>query len=597
MASEIEKGRITVKKIFTLVLATMMCLLFIMTSCSSSPSVTGDQENNNSTPNGNNPDTSKEGSENAQNSDVPEYLNLETDGLTAPIVKGDKIKINVAISKAPTQGEAKQIWLWEYFRQFHNIDAQVEQVPDSAEYRKLAFASGDLPDLILNMGVTNVEIMNYGVNGGLILQADKYIDKYMPNLSAIYAEHPEFREEITAPDGHIYGFGQISDPKDETRGSQYFINCKWLEELGMEMPKTLDEFIDTLRAFKKNYPDSVPFNGGYNANNPCLAILSAYGWITQDPKGLSASLRNGQVVFPYGDREIYGEYLKTMNTLYEEELMSHDFYTIENIAVNANVASGNAGTYTTAPWTANPDVYMDWDTPEPFTSKYNSEKIWPGRQGYVNNSFWIMSSQTKYPELLCKWADFWYNEQGMALAHYGPPIGSKYDTYGLIEGWKWNEKTSWIEYPEVVNDKENKYNGMENPYRQQHIMIGTGVNFGDIRDFFGATAALVGVDYKREWTADSLDFRHYYTVAQHEKPYYIEPYPGNVFFTPEVNQRITDLQSVINAYVETESAKFITGARKLTEEELKNYFDGLDKLGYQEYLKYYFDYYSEYKSK
>ncbi|TBL69106.1 extracellular solute-binding protein [Paenibacillus thalictri] len=541
--------------------------------------------------------TSPSNPETKNDSNVPNYLNLETNGISAPIVKGDKIKINVAVSKQPTQGDASQIWIWEYFRKFHNIDAKVDQISNPAEYRNITFASGDLPDLILNMGVTNVDIMNYGAKNGLILQVDKYIDKYMPNLSAIFAKNPEYRKQITAPDGHIYGFGQISDPNDETRNAGYFINSKWLKELGMEKPKTLEEFTDMLRAFKKKYPNSIPFNGGYNAYNPTLPILGAYGWITLDPKGLSPSLRNGQVVFPYGDREVYGEYLKTLNTFYKEDLMSHDFFTLDSKKVSANVAGGIAGTFTTAAWQANPAVFMDWDTPEPLTSKYNSKKLWPGRQGYVNNSFWIISAKTKYPELLCKWADFWFSEKGMALAHYGPPAGSKeFDTYGLTQGWVWNKEKNWLEYPEVNNDPGNKYNGQENGYRQQKIMMGTGVNFGDIRDFFGATASLAGINYKREWTPNSLDFRHYYTMAQSQKPYYTEPYPGNVFFSVDDNQKIVDLQSVINAYVESESAKFITGARPLNDGELNKYFDQLDKLGYQKYLSFYVDYYKKFKS-
>lgn len=584
------------KKLIPL-LSILLCALFVFSACAP-PS----QQPENTTGGGSTPtaaQTTAGGNEPepaATDANIPSYINMESNGLNAPMVLGDKIKINVAVSKSPTQADASEIWLWEYFRQYHNIDAQVEQVQDSGEYRKLAFASGDLPDLIANMGVNNVEIMTYGVGEKMILAVDPYIDTYMPNLSGIYAVNPEYRSEITAPDGHIYGFGMVSDPNDETRNGGFYVHSKWLDELGMSLPTTLDEFVDMLRAFKANYPDSIPFNGGYSAHNPGVAVLGAFGWITKDAKGLSASLRNGEVVFPYADREVYGEYLKTMNTLYTEELMSRDFYVLEGTAVTANVASGKAGTYTTAPWGANPDVYMDWDTPEPLTSQWNDKKIWAGRQGYINNSFWIISAETKYPELLCKWADFWFNESGMALAHYGPPIGSDFEMYGLTEGWQWKDDINWIEYPEVVNDTAGRYNGMENPYRQQHIMIGTGVNFGDIRDFFGATAALANIDYVREWTEDSLDFRHYYTVVKNQKPYYVEPYPGNVFFSEEVNQAITDLQSVINAYAEAETAKFITGARPLTEEELTKYFDELDKLGYQEYLQYYVDYYNEYTS-
>ena len=45
-----------------------------------------------------------------------------------------------------------------------------------------------------------------------------------------------------------------------------------------------------------------------------------------------------------------------------------------------------------------------------------------------------------------------------------------------------------------------------------------------------------------------------------------------------------------------EIAKFVTGSRPITEEELTNYFDTLQGLGAEEYLQNYSDYYSALKS-
>lgn len=526
--------------------------------------------------------------------DTPSYLNLESNGVNMPMVKesGD-VTLNVVISQAATQGDAKDIWLWEYFRRVHNININVEQVQDADEYKNLAFASGDLPDIIINMNLTTSDLVTYGTEEGLLLPIDQYIDGYMPNLKVLYDEHPEWKEKITAPDGHIYGMGQISDPNDETRNSSIHIYIKWLEELGLQMPQTMDEFMNVMRAFKKAHPESIPFNGGYNADNPCLILLSGLGFVTNDAKALSPALRNSQVTFPYGDKEAYPEYLRLMNTLYTEDLMSHDFYSLKATDNKANVAMGLAGVYTGAPWAASPDVYMDWNAATPLTSAYNSAKVWPNNSGAFSVSRWAISSQTKYPELCCKLLDFFFNHTGLVLAFYGPMTGGEYDTYGMTSGWHWDDKSKWIVYDDIVNDKENRYGGMENPYRQQKIMIFTGVQLGDIRTFFEDVAAMAKADYKRVWSYDSLDFRHYAGIVDNIKPYFTEGYPGIVFFPQNINQRITDLKSVINAFVESETAKFVTGARQLTQDELDKYFTDLDKLGYQEYLKYYADYYSE----
>lgn len=526
---------------------------------------------------------------------APDYLNLDSNGIDAPMVKeGANVSLTVTMFQAATQAKAEEIWLWEYFKRYHNINFAIEQVMDRAEYKNLAFASGDIPDIMLGLDLTAAELVTYGQEEGMLLPIDEYIDPYMPNLKALYDEHPEWKDFITLPDGHIYGMGQISDPLDETRNGSYYINSKWLGELGLNMPKTIDEFVDTMRAFKQAYPDSIPFNGGYNAANPCMPLILGYGWLTRDSKGLSPAIKKGEIIFPYGDREVYGEYLKTLNTLYAENLMSHDFYSLDDASVKANVALGVAGTYTTAPWAANTEVFMNWDTPEPLTSAFNSEKLWHSNSA---NAFtagrYAISADTKYPELACKLLDFFFTGEGIVLAFYGPMQGSVYDTYGMTSGWRWDESIKWIVYDDILNDKENRYGGMENMYRQQKIMLFTGVSLGDIRFFFEDVAAMAGSDYQRIWSLDSLDFRHYATTVASLKPYFKDTYPGLVFFSQEINTRVTDLRTIINSFVESESAKFVTGARSLTDDELAKYFDQLDALGYQELLGYYVDYYAE----
>lgn len=527
--------------------------------------------------------------------EAPAYLNLESDSVTTPMVlDGQQVELDVVISQAPTQGNAEDIWLWKYFENEHNIKVNVEQVSDAAEYKNLALSTGDFPDIMINMGVTTADLVTYGQEEGMFLKIDEYIDPYMPNLKAIYDEHPDYRQAITAPDGHIYSLGGIADPNDETRNGGMYIHSKWLNELGLEMPETVEDFMEVMRAFQKAHPKGVAFSGGYDAYNPSLILLTAYGFVTKDAQGLSVALRDGEVTFPFGDREAYPEFLKTMNTLYQEGLMSHDFYTLTTTQVNALVASGTAGLYTTAPWTANPEVYMDWDTPFPLTSALNDTRLWPANMGAFGSGFWVINSATEHPELCCKLADFFYNKTGLVYGFYGPMTTDEDLLYGMTSGWYWDDESKWIIYPDILNDKEDRYGGMENPYRQQKIMITTGVSFGDYRTFFEDVAEYAGSDYRREWTLDSLDFRHYATVVANQKPYYTQGYPANVFFDSETNARVIELQSLINAYAESESAKFVTGARPLAEEELDQYFAGLDELGHQEYLGYYRDYYADY---
>ena len=69
-------------------------------------------------------------------------------------------------------------------------------------------------------------------------------------------------------------------------------------------------------------------------------------------------------------------------------------------------------------------------------------------------------------------------------------------------------------------------------------------------------------------------------------------YPKYVFLDEEVALEAADLYTVLQNYMQAETAKFVTGLRSL--EEFPQYLKELDAMGLQEYLGYYADYYAKY---
>src|SRR5699024_6042142 len=90
------------------------------------------------------------------------------------------------------------------------------------------------------------------------------IDEYAPNFKKILDENPVIKDAITMPDGNIYSFPLISDPEFASHRIQArpFINEKWLDELGIDMPQTTEEFHDFLTAVKEDL-GKTPFGGPY----------------------------------------------------------------------------------------------------------------------------------------------------------------------------------------------------------------------------------------------------------------------------------------------------------------------------------------------
>lgn len=78
-----------------------------------------------------------------------------------------------------------------------------------ADKKNLALAQfGNLPDGLFNAGMNDYDLLRYAKQG-IIIPVEHLIDKYMPNLKAIFEKYPEYRTMCTAPDGHIYSFPWI----------------------------------------------------------------------------------------------------------------------------------------------------------------------------------------------------------------------------------------------------------------------------------------------------------------------------------------------------------------------------------------------------
>ncbi|MEF2596860.1 MAG: ABC transporter substrate-binding protein, partial [Lachnospiraceae bacterium] len=78
-----------------------------------------------------------------------------------------------------------------------------------SDKKNLALAQfGNLPDGLFNAGMSDYDLLRYAKQG-IIIPLENLIDKYMPNLQAVFEKYPEYRTMCTAPDGHIYSFPWI----------------------------------------------------------------------------------------------------------------------------------------------------------------------------------------------------------------------------------------------------------------------------------------------------------------------------------------------------------------------------------------------------
>ncbi|WP_010677743.1 ABC transporter substrate-binding protein [Bacillus timonensis] len=284
------------------------------------------------------------------------------------------------------------------------------------EKRNLALASGELPDAIMDAAFSDYDLLKYAKDG-TIVPVEDLIEQYMPNLQKVLEEAPEYRSMITAPDGHIYSFPWIEELGSGKERIQVvddlpWINVEWLNNLGLEMPKTTEELKEVLIAFKTQDP-----NGNGEADEIPLSFIINHGG--EDPAFLFASFGlgdnwdhtvvtdDGEVVFTAA-QEGYKEGMKFFNELHElglidVEAFEHDW--------NKYVAKGKDHKY---------GLYFTWDKGN-ITGMNDSYDVMPplaGPSGEVNvaqtNGFgldrgrMVITSSNKNLELTAKWIDKLY---------------------------------------------------------------------------------------------------------------------------------------------------------------------------------------------
>jgi putative aldouronate transport system substrate-binding protein len=199
-----------------------------------------------------------------------------------------------------------------------NTKLNVSWVPASSYTDKLSVtvASGELPTVIVALEPKASFIIN-SARTGMFWEVGPYLKEY-PNLSKM----SEIVLKNVSIDGKIYG---LYRERDLARFG-LMIRQDWLNNLGMQPPKTLDELYNVLKAFKTGDPDK---NGKDDTIGLAVGMqgsaLAGFRDILAYMGGPNEwELKDGKLV-PAHMTEAYVETMKFYKKLYDEKLINQDF--------------------------------------------------------------------------------------------------------------------------------------------------------------------------------------------------------------------------------------------------------------------------------
>lgn len=319
-----------------------------------------------------------------------------------------------------------------------HIEWEVIKGSDWDTKLNLMFASGEYPDIILAANSKGID-EEFGVTQNLIIPVDELTEKYMPNYTErIKAEEEDPTLGLVASDGKKYSVGYLVAQNINTN-QPFFINQEWLDTLGLDMPQSLDELTDALRAFKLEDPngngeaDEVPLQMGIDTGFYGIRYMLPMFGIPCDPDKW-IYLDDNKKVQLTPIQEGFRDCMEWLHMLFEEELLDPEIISQDINTIETKIKEGNVGFFNAWRLTA-----MGWDDSVAQTCSLYTPVAPEGSQASLYRLMemascgaYVTASNTHVPETM-RWLDSLLETETMFSLYYGPEgTGWEYDEDGKI---------------------------------------------------------------------------------------------------------------------------------------------------------------------
>lgn len=455
------------------------------------------------------------------------------------------------------------ILIWNEYEDMTNIKLEWKdqvQTDSLEEKRNLALAGGTLPDVFYLASMPTTDLYKYGQQG-VFVKLNDLIDEYAPNLKKLMEKDPSIKKAITFPDGNIYSLPSVvSEDFTSVRiaSRPWF---KWLDEVGMDVPETTDEFYEYLKAVKEKDPrgdgTSIPYGG--------TSMGELVSWLAGSFGIQNKGVRNGSIdLDPEDENKIrfypitdeYKELLEYVHKLYSEELIEQNIFSIEWGQYLANASEGVYGST------------IFYDPVELFGEEigkeYESGSALKGPNGHqmftkvsptvVSIGNFVITKENPNPAAAVRWMDYFYSDEGATLYY----MGIEGETYEVTDDGE------YVYTDKILNSPE----GLTFEQELAKYLTWLGGPMGIIKEeyFQGSEAAPASLEAAKK----------------------IEPYiPDEIWpaftYTEEENKFLSSTGTDISKYVAEMQDKFISGDVPFSKWD--DYVQTLESMQLEKYME------------
>lgn len=313
-----------------------------------------------------------------------------------------------------------------------------------SEQVNIRINGGELPDAFMGVGFNNYWLSIYGDDGTFIDLTPYLTEEYMPNLAKILEENPDIKSAITMDDGHIYGLpagermgtagiGAEEDYSIYTIPQFSMINKAWLDELGLDVPTTLDELHTALKAFKDNDMSATYYGNAPGSTIPMSTGFDQWCWgqnifyagfgFTNWPNDVinDLVLRDDGTVEFVCTTDAYRDAVTYFHDWFAEGLMDQEMFSQSDTQLMAKCNQGYVGVST---WWYIEELMGEYADDYVFLPILDgpdgTHNVTVRTGGGINSGNLCITKACKSPLNLLKFFDEWYAPENVMQLQYGP---------------------------------------------------------------------------------------------------------------------------------------------------------------------------------
>ena len=489
------------------------------------------------------------------------------------------VTLTVGIPQSATISDYDNNAFTTYLEEQANVDVEFTYFSSSqSEYTQqlaLMCSAGDtLPDVIVGFNFGHYTVNQYGEDGYFIDLTD-YIEEYAPNYKKMLKELDDETVEYITEKGKntnndaYYGMPRVNCEVIDDLQSLIYINNNWLTQLGLPIPKTLDELKTTLKAFKTQDPngngqaDEIPALGKEAIVNYLLNSFILY-----DESDFNVT--NGKVWDPVKTDE-FRQGVTYINQLISEGLYDKLGFTLASNAEFKALISPKDGPSKVGIFVGSHEIMTN-----PATNAIEEFVALPaledstGKGGYTvikpRGISWtgFITKDCAYPAAAMKFLDTWYMDETITRQRYGE------------KGVDWIEEEGKSAFG---TDSSTKLVNMEaffsgsSTWGSNVLGIMTHNNYLTISQEGEGRIAQTSRLLAEQWDV----------IQNAKRPKEIA---ADLVYTTEEYETREEKASTVNSYIIQEVTLFVTGEKDPNNDTQWNEFlKTLDSLGREELMK------------